>query len=206
MKAHWDTVFQTRQPAEVSWYQPHLQQSLALIREAALPKDAAVIDVGGGASTLVDDLLQDGFKDLTVLDLSGAALAASKARLGPQAAQVTWMEADVLTAALPAQRYGLWHDRALFHFLLSPEDQARYLRQVRQAVKPGGTVIIATFGPHAPPRCSGLDIVRYNPESLARAFGGTLRPVAKTTEQHQTPAGRIQEFVYCRFVNATESP
>lgn len=205
MKTHWESAFKARQPTEVSWYQPHLQQSLALIREAALPKDAAVIDVGGGASTLVDDLLRDGFTDLTVLDLSGTALAAAKARLGQDAARVTWMEADILTATLPQARYGLWHDRALFHFLRSSEDQARYVAQVRHAVKPGGTIILATFGLQGPPRCSGLDVAHYSPETLTRAFGGLLRLAASTAEQHQTPAGKTQEFIYCRFVKAGPS-
>ncbi len=203
-KAHWESVFQTRQPTEVSWYQPHLRQSLDLIHEAAPAEDAAIIDIGGGASTLVDDLLAKGFRSLTVLDISRKALEVAKARLGPQAGQVTWIAGDALTAALPAQRYDLWHDRALFHFLLTPEDQARYVAQVRDAVKPGGTVILSTFGPQAPPRCSGLEVVRYSPDALERAFGGTLRLVSSTTEQHQTPFGKTQEFVYCRFVKADQ--
>lgn len=206
MKAHWEAAFQQRQPTEVSWYQPHLQRSLGLIHDAALAKDAAIIDVGGGASTLVDDLLQEGFQDLTVLDISATALQAAKARLGTQADRVTWIAGDVLTATLPAQRYNVWHDRALFHFLLAPDDQARYAAQVRQAVKPGGTVILSTFGLQGPPRCSGLDVVRYSPQTLEQAFGGLLRLVSSTTEQHRTPASRIQEFLYGRFLKQEEKP
>jgi ubiquinone/menaquinone biosynthesis C-methylase UbiE len=198
--AHWEAIFQRRQPTEVSWYQPHLRQSLDLIHEAGLAREAAVIDVGGGTSTLVDDLLQEGFHNLTVLDISAKALQATKARLGPQAAQVTWIEGDVLTTTLPAEHYGLWHDRALFHFLLMPEDQQGYVAQLRRAVKPAGTVILSTFGPKAPPRCSGLEVVRYSPEALERAFGGLLRLVSSTAEQHRTPFGTTQEFIYCRFV------
>ena len=204
MKAHWEAAFQQRQPAEVSWYQLHLQRSLGLIHDAAPAKDAAIIDIGGGASTLVDDLLQEGFQDLTVLDISATALQAAKARLSAQADRITWMEGDILTATLPAQRYDVWHDRALFHFLLAPDDQARYVAQVRRAVKEGGTVIIATFGLQGPPRCSGLDVVRYSPQTLERAFGGVLRLVSSTTEQHRTPAGRIQEFLYSRFLKQEE--
>ena len=204
MKTHWEAAFQQRQPTEVSWYQPHLQRSLGLIHEAAPAKDAAIIDIGGGASTLVDDLLQEGFQDLTVLDISATALQAAKARLSAQADRITWMEGDILTATLPAQRYDVWHDRALFHFLLAPDDQARYVAQVRRAVKEGGTVIIATFGLQGPPRCSGLDVVRYSPQTLERAFGGVLRLVSSTTEQHRTPAGRIQEFLYSRFLKQEE--
>src|SRR3990167_4026613 len=204
MKTHWEAAFQQRQPTEVSWYQPHLQRSLGLIHDAAPAKDAAIMDIGGGASTLVDDLLGEGFRDLTVLDISATALQAAKARLGAQADRIIWMEGDVLTAALPAQRYDLWHDRALFHFLLAPDDQARYVAQVRRAVKEGGTVIIATFGLQGPPRCSGLDVVRYSPQTLERAFGGVLRLVSSTTEQHRTPAGRIQEFLYSRFLKQEE--
>jgi SAM-dependent methyltransferase len=193
---HWNDVYQRKQPDQVSWYRPHLERSLAFV-DHATPAPSAIIDVGGGASTFVDDLLVRGHRDLTVLDLSGAALDAARTRLGPLGAQVSWLEGDVTTVPLRAQAYDFWHDRAVFHFLWEPEQRARYVEQVRHAVRPGGHVLVATFGPAGPERCSGLDVMRYDADRLHAAFGDEFRKVESVTELHSTPWGAEQQFVYC---------
>lgn len=198
-KTHWEDVYNTKSPDEVSWYQPHAQRSLELIRTVAPAPGTAVLDVGGGASTLVDDLLAAGYRQLTVLDLSSAALARSRDRLGPAAETVRWLEADILDVALPASGFDVWHDRAVFHFLTAEHDQQRYLAQVRHALKPGGHVVIATFSEAGPTRCSGLDVRRYSPEALQTAFGPDFELLASEREVHTTPARRPQAFVYCVF-------
>ena len=196
-KAHWEKVYRTKQPTEVSWYRPHLDVSLQLIEEAASNRDARIIDVGGGESTLVDDLLDRGYHNLSVLDISATALAIAKERLGDMADQVNWLCADVTTFAFPQQEYDVWHDRAVFHFLTEGYDRAAYVRQVAHAVAPGGHVIVATFGPEGPTKCSGLDVVRYDPNALHDEFGPRFRLVKHLTELHQTPAGSLQQFTYC---------
>jgi ubiquinone/menaquinone biosynthesis C-methylase UbiE len=197
-KTHWESVYASKAPAEVSWFQEHATVSLALIKRTGLTKSSPLIDVGGGASTLVDDLLAAGFDDLTVLDVSGAALAAAKARLGTQAvASVTWLEADVTQAPLPHHRFALWHDRAVFHFLTQEAQRQKYIEQVCHAVQPGGHVIVATFAPDGPLRCSGLEVMRYSPATLHATFGETFRLVEHTSETHHTPFGTEQQFVYC---------
>jgi SAM-dependent methyltransferase len=199
LRSHWQDVYRTRPPHEVSWYRPHLDTSLALIGEAVPDRGARIIDVGGGASTLVDDLLARGYRNVTVLDLAQAALDIAKARLGETARMVDWRCDDATTAPLPEREYDLWHDRAVFHFLTRAEDRAAYVRQVRRSVKPGGHVIVATFAPDGPAKCSGLDVVRYAPGTLCDALGAAFRPVQDRTERHETPAGRIQPFTYCWF-------
>jgi ubiquinone/menaquinone biosynthesis C-methylase UbiE len=196
-KQHWDGVYAGRKPNEVSWYQTRLEQSLELIGATGAGKDAAIIDLGGGASTLVDDLLAAGYTNLTVLDISSAAIKTAQARLGARAAQVTWLVADATQAELPRDGYDVWHDRAVFHFLTDAADRRRYVATVRRAVKPGGHVIVATFGPNGPLKCSGLDIVRYSPEALHHEFGGDCELLRSVTENHVTPAGKHQEFIYC---------
>ncbi len=196
-KEHWERVYATRAATELSWYQPHAERSLALIRAAALPLTARIIDVGGGASTLVDDLLHGGWHDVTVLDLAAGALAAARARLGPRAGLVRWLEADVLSADLPEHSYDLWHDRAVFHFLTGAEERHAYVRQVLHAVRPGGLVIIATFAEDGPTRCSGLEVRRYDPHGLHAEFGAPFALLAHAYEAHQTPAGQVQQFIYC---------
>jgi SAM-dependent methyltransferase len=156
-----------------------------------------VIDVGGGASTLVDDLLDRGFSDVTVLDLSETALATARARLGDRAGTVRWLCGDATRATLPAQAYDFWHDRAVFHFLTDPEARSRYVRAVRESVRPGGHVLVATFGPHGPETCSGLEVVRFTPDALHAEFGDDFAKLADSTEVHHTPWGTEQEFVYC---------
>jgi len=196
-KSHWERVYHSKLPTQVSWYQPHALRSLNLIRRVRPPPDGAIIDVGGGASTLIDDLLDAGYHDLTVLDLSATALAESRARLGARANDVRWIEADILEAPLPKAGYSVWHDRAVFHFLTAPADRARYVAQVRQAVRPGGFVLVATFADDGPTRCSGLEVIRYSPEALHDEFGGPFRLLTSEREEHVTPGGLRQAFIYC---------
>lgn len=197
-KAHWQRVYDTKAPDAVSWFQPTAERSLALIRRV-LPgaTSGPIIDVGGGASVLVDDLLDAGYGDVTVLDLAGSALATAQARLGTRAAAVRWLEADVRTAALPAHHYAVWHDRAVFHFLTDAADRAAYVRQVQHAVRPGGYVLVATFAEDGPTKCSGLPVARYSAEQLHGEFGGEFTLLASEREEHPTPTGAVQGFIYC---------
>lgn len=195
-RQHWEGVYR-KQPAEqVSWFQPHAAASLRLITEG-VGGDARIIDVGGGASVLVDGLLDVGFRQLTVLDLAESALASSRARLGERARDVVWMAGDVTQVDLPAATFDVWHDRAVFHFLTDPVDRARYVAQVLKSVKPGGRVIVATFGPDGPLQCSGLDVMRYAPDALHAEFGAPFQLLKHETEIHYTPTGKEQTFVYC---------
>lgn len=196
-EAHWEAVYQTKAVDEVSWYRPHLEISLRLIEDAAPDPRSAVIDVGGGEATLVDDLVARGYSDVTVLDISPAAIDVAKARLGPSAAAVHWITGDITAVELEEARYDVWHDRAVFHFLTNAQDRAAYVRQVARAVKGGGHVIVATFGPEGPEKCSGLDVVRYDAENLHGQFGPKFRLLESVTELHETPWGTPQQFLYC---------
>ena len=198
-RQHWESVYSSKAADQVGWFQPRAASSLRLI-EGCADRDAHIIDVGGGASVLVDDLLDAGYRNLTVLDLAESALATSRARLGARAASVQWIAADITRADLPAARYDVWHDRAVFHFLTDPADRARYVAQVLKSVRPGGHVIVAAFGPGGPLQCSGLDVVRYDPDALHAEFGAPFRLLGHETEIHHTPAGKEQEFVYCYCV------
>jgi len=198
-KEHWEQVYTTRASDAVSWFQEHAALSLSLIHGTGLGKDTAIIDVGGGASTLVDDLAAEGYSDLTVLDLSAAALAAAKQRLGQHAEAVHWMEGDITQAQLPVNRFDIWHDRAVFHFLTAAADRAAYVERVMRAVRPGGHVIIATFAEDGPEKCSGLPVMRYRPETLLAEFGDTFSLIEHQKEAHHTPSGAVQQFVYCHF-------
>jgi ubiquinone/menaquinone biosynthesis C-methylase UbiE len=196
-QSHWEAVYRTRAPDALSWYRPHLEKSLELVTRAAGNKDAAIIDVGGGESTLVDDLLRHGCRDVSVLDLSATALLVAQRRLGPRAAHARWLVGDVTTIDLPQHRYDVWHDRAVFHFLTAPGQRAAYVAQVMRAVKRGGHVIVATFGPDGPEKCSGLDVVRYDADALHGEFGTNFRLIESQREVHHTPFGTDQPFVYC---------
>ncbi len=214
-KSHWEGIYRTKLPTQVSWYQLHARRSLDLIRRVSPPPEGAIIDVGGGASTLIDDLLDTGYHDLTVLDLSAAALAVVRARLGTRANTVRWIEADILNASLPETGYSVWHDRAAFHFLTAPADRARYVAQVRQTVRPGGFVLVATvaqvrqtvrprgfvlvatFADDGPTRCSGLEVTRYSPVALHAEFGAPFHLMTSEREEHVTPGGVRQAFIYC---------
>ncbi|TDT40236.1 methyltransferase family protein [Halospina denitrificans] len=198
-KRHWDGVYLSRDTDEVSWYQSHAERSLELIQRTGVGSRASIIDVGGGASTLVDDLLSEGQRQITVLDLAGTALQAARARLGDRASEVQWWEADILEAELPENGYDLWHDRAVFHFLTSADDRRAYADVVRHALKPGGFLIVATFAEDGPAECSGLPVMRYRPEELQAEFGAGFELVDQEKEQHQTPSGVTQSFVYCLF-------
>jgi ubiquinone/menaquinone biosynthesis C-methylase UbiE len=198
--SHWEKVYATRAPDAVSWYQPHATLSLDLIRRIGVAPGTRIIDVGGGASTLVDDLLADGKADITVLDISASALRLARDRLGTRAAQVHWIEGDITRVGLPAGAYDNWHDRAVFHFLTEPADRAAYVEQVRRSVRPGGHVIVAAFGPEGPTQCSGLPVVRYDPEQLHAQFGSRFELLDHLSESHRTPAGAVQQFVYCHCV------
>jgi SAM-dependent methyltransferase len=198
-RQHWETVYRTKAVDAISWYRPHLETSLAMIERAVPDRDAGIVDIGGGEATLVDDLLARGYRQLSVLDISPAAIAVAQHRLGAAAVQVTWLADDILQAALPAQRFDLWHDRALFHFLTAAGQRARYVEQLAHALKPGGHAIIATFGPQGPGQCSGLDTVRYDAASLQRELGPRFALVEHATELHHTPFGTTQQFVYGRF-------
>lgn len=196
-KTHWDAVYRSRAPDAVSWYSPHLERSLALIERSCPDKSASIIDVGGGESTLVDDLLERGYRHITVLDISEKALDVARQRLGSRAGDVEWLAADITKAVLPAQTYDLWHDRAVFHFLTSAADREAYVRAVAASVKLGGHVIVATFGPEGPAKCSGLDVVRYDAERLHSEFGVKFELEESATEIHHTPSGATQQFLYC---------
>jgi SAM-dependent methyltransferase len=196
-KAHWERVYRTKAATDVSWYQPDARISLELMRRAAPDSSTPIIDAGGGASILVDGLLDAGYTDITVLDLSATALSVAKSRLGARVTDVRWLEANVLTADLPPKYYGVWHDRAVFHFLTDADSRARYAAQMRRAVRPGGHVIVASFAPEGPERCSGLHVVRYSCEAMHAEFGSGFTLLDSVREEHHTPAGGVQSFVYC---------
>lgn len=196
-KAHWEAIYKTNQPHQVSWFQREAKISLDFIRRVAPQLTAAIIDVGGGASTLVDGLVAAGYRRVTVLDLSATALEQARRRLGAAASQVAWLEADVLLADLPRATFDVWHDRAVFHFLTASTDRAAYVKEVQMSVKPGGYVLVATFANDGPTRCSGLPVVRYTADALHHEFGSTFRLVESVREEHVTPSGTTQAFVYC---------
>jgi SAM-dependent methyltransferase len=197
-REHWENVYKTKAPNALSWYAPHLQTSFSLIERVCPMRKCSVIDVGGGEATLVDDLVGNGYCDVTVLDISAKALKVAKSRIsGASRKFVTWIAGDVTRAHLEEGRYDVWHDRAVFHFLTSAKDRARYIAQVRKAVKPGGYVIVATFGPQGPEMCSGLPVARYDAKGLHHQFGRKFRLMQSTTEMHATPFGTMQQFVYC---------
>jgi trans-aconitate methyltransferase len=197
-RSHWNRVYETKAPENVSWYQRRPEVSLELIAASGIGKDAGIIDVGGGASVLVDHLLDAGYTNLAVLDLSGAALSASRTRLGSKTTAVEWFEADV-TSFEPPHRYALWHDRAVFHFLTDADDRARYVATLRQALQQNGAVIIATFAPDGPPKCSGLDVMRYDEHSIAAELGEEFQLREVRRETHVTPGKTEQRFNYFRF-------
>lgn len=196
--AHWQTVYTTKAETEVSWYQADPATSLRLIRDAVAAPAARIIEIGGGTSRLVDALLAAGYRGLTVLDISEAALATTRHRLGAAADDVTWIREDV-TTWMPDATYDLWHDRAVFHFLTEARDRAAYVERVRSGVVPGGAVIIGTFALDGPDKCSGLPVVRYDAQSLAATLGSGFTLEDSCSEAHRTPWGSVQQFQFCRF-------
>ncbi len=197
--SHWEEVYATRATHEVSWYQIQPDTSLRLIARLGPRPDEAIIDVGGGASTLVDHLLAAGFVDVTVFDISATALAAVKARLGARAEAVRWLTGDV-TRDRPPGPYRLWHDRAVFHFLTDPADRLAYVSSLSAALPAGGHAIIATFAEDGPERCSNLPVCRYSPEHLSAELGPGFVLVESLRETHLTPAQGEQKFIYCCFI------
>jgi SAM-dependent methyltransferase len=195
---HWEGVYRTKGEREVSWFQETPSLSLELMRSVGATRHSAIVDIGGGASRLVDALVEGGYEGLTVLDLSESALAAAKARLGPASAGVTWIVADVV-GWKPRQRYGIWHDRAAFHFLTDAADRTAYVACLREALPPGGHAIIATFALDGPERCSGLPVVRYDAASLGTALGAAFSLVETRRHDHHTPMGSTQRFQFSVF-------
>jgi SAM-dependent methyltransferase len=195
--SHWEKIYRTKAPDAVSWYRRHLDRSLALIESASPARTACIIDIGGGESTLVDDLLARGYHSLTILDVSQTALDITKARLGEPGKRIHWICADVTQADLSAHAFDVWHDRAVFHFLTAQEQRNAYVHLAARAVRPGGHVIVSTFGPEGPTKCSGLDVARYDAESLHGEFGERFKLIDSFQELHQTPFGTTQQFLYC---------
>ena len=197
-KSYWDSIYANKTGSALSWYQQHPRRSLDLINRTALPRNARIIDVGGGDSRLVDDLLREGYSHVTVLDLSRAALNRARTRLGSASAdQVAWIEGDILEAKLPRGAFDIWHDRAMFHFLPTAEQRDAYISAVERAVRPGGHVIVATFAEDGPTRCSGLPVHRYSAAELHGTFGAAFQLLGSERETHRTPAGVEQRFTYC---------
>jgi 2-polyprenyl-3-methyl-5-hydroxy-6-metoxy-1,4-benzoquinol methylase len=199
LQDHWEHIYQTKAPVETSWFEPHLQTSLHWISEAAPDRSASIIDVGGGESTLSDDLLAMHYRSLTVLDIAEAAITKSRNRLGAAAEKINWLVGNVIEVALPPRAYDVWHDRAVFHFLTEPDRRSAYVRQLSSSLKTGGHVVIATFGPQGPEKCSGLVTMRYNADSLQRELGQDFRLVRSSVVEHHTPFGTAQQFLYCQF-------
>jgi 2-polyprenyl-3-methyl-5-hydroxy-6-metoxy-1,4-benzoquinol methylase len=193
--AHWQNVYATKAVTEVSWFQQRPELSLELIARAGVAPGTRIIDVGGGASQLVDILVEQGYQ-VTVLDIAEAALEKARARMGDKAVGVHWVAADV-TAWRPMHRYDLWHDRAVFHFLTDEADRRSYAEAMAESVWPGGAAIVASFAPDGPERCSGLPICRYDAPALAREFSPAFELLESRREAHVTPAGKTQNFQYC---------
>lgn len=197
-KAHWENVYQHKSPDEVSWYQQTPTLSIELITSCSLSKEAEIIDVGGGASTLVDQLLEDGYQHLTVLDLSATALELSKQRLANKANSVEWYVDDITEFKAP-KRYDVWHDRAVFHFLTDNHEREKYKAVLNESVKSGGYVIVAAFAIGGATKCSGLDVEQYDTPKLERELGENFTLIKQCNENHITPSGNIQLFGYHLF-------
>lgn len=198
-KSHWESVYKNKKPDEVNWFQPHLNKSLDLILKSGIGEEAQIIDAGGGASTLVDDLLNMHFKNITVVDVSAEALNKSKQRLGNLEGEVTWIEANVTKIELPGAYYDLWHDRALFHFFTEQRDRQAYIKSLSHSLKPGGYLVLSTFSLKGPEQCSGLDVVCYDAGKLLAELGPSFKLIETLEEEHQTPFGKKQSFAYFFF-------
>lgn len=196
-REHWDGVYGRNSATSVSWFAPHLSESLRYIKAAAPDRSSSIVDVGGGESTLVDDLVDARYTNLTVLDISEKALKVTQERLGASSNYVAWRAQDILEDELPANAYDVWHDRAVFHFLTEPHQRQRYVAQVLRALKPNGFAIVGTFGPDGPQKCSDLPVARYEPDALHREFGEPFQLIRDSVEIHKTPRGGEQQFVYC---------
>lgn len=197
-KSHWETIYQTKKLSEVSWYQPKPQTSLDFIQESNLDLDAKIIDVGGGDSFLVDHLLDLGYTDISVLDISKNAINRAKERLGSRADQVKWIVSDI-SEFQPEESYDLWHDRAVFHFLTDQEEIAKYVQTLQQHLHPNGTFILGTFATDGPLKCSGIEITQYSPESMEALFSSSFKKIKCLKTQHPTPSNATQNFTFCLF-------
>jgi len=198
-REHWEGRYRSGAPEKLGWYRPRLDTSLELIRWISPSRDARLVDIGGGASTLIDDLLAEDLDSVTVLDVSPAAMAIARDRLGPLADRVDWLDGNILSVDLAPHSFDIWHDRAAFHFLVEEGERHQYLRQLTSALGPGGHVVIGTFSPAAPAKCSGLPIQRYTLEQLAATFVPGFRLVESREEAHRTPGGTAQPYVYALF-------
>jgi 2-polyprenyl-3-methyl-5-hydroxy-6-metoxy-1,4-benzoquinol methylase len=198
-RSHWEQVYATKDPEQVSWFRPHLERSLELIERAAPDRLASIVDVGAGQSTLVDDLLGLGYENVTVVEISQTALNASKKRVGQSGSKVQWICGDVTEAALAERSFDLWHDRAVFHFLMEVSQRRAYVDGVRSALRSGGSLVLSTFGPSGPERCSGLAAMRYDASSLGSEFGDQFHLVESSLDLHETPSGAVQQFLSCCY-------
>lgn len=199
-QSHWNNLYATKPVDAVSWYQLKPEKSLELIqRFMPAEKNPSVIDVGGGASTLVDHLRAAGYESLSVLDISEEALTKTRTRLGPISEHIKWIVADVTNTEFPDNAFDLWHDRAVFHFLVDPEEQNRYVHQLTRSLKPGGILVISTFAPDGPEKCSGLTVSRHDCADLRRILGQQFDLLLSDREIHQTPFKTVQAFCYCVF-------
>ncbi len=196
-KNHWEQIYNAKATDAVSWYQEHAGRSIELILSTGVPRSASIIDVGSGASRLIDDLVGQGFSNITALDLSSVALSATRARLGEKANNIHWIQADITQVSLPQQAFDVWHDRAVFHFLTEPHQRRAYVNAVLNALKPGGHLIVATFAEDGPTKCSGLPVQRYAPHELHAEFGTPFEIIRIEREAHTTPSGAEQKFIYC---------
>ncbi|WP_276965584.1 class I SAM-dependent methyltransferase [Chryseobacterium sp.] len=195
-KNHWENVYETKSPDQVSWTQKKPQRSLDFIRSSGLGKEASIIDIGGGDSNLVDFLLEEGYENITVLDISAKALEKAQQRLGDSAGKVKWIVTDI-TDFEPTEKYDIWHDRAAFHFLTTPEQVSRYIGIAEKNVN--NFIIVGTFSKNGPTKCSGLDIQQYDEESLSEKFEKSFKKLQCITEDHTTPFETIQNFIFCNF-------
>jgi len=198
-KYHWESVYKKHSSTEVGWYQVYPGRSLKLINETGAGTDGSIIDIGGGTSTLAVHLLDQGYKQVTVLDLSGNAIEKAKLQLGEKSNRIHWIEADVTKYSF-IEKYDIWHDRAVFHFLTEAEDREGYKNSLNQALRLNGHLIISTFSLDAPSKCSGLPVVRYNSDALQNEFGNNFTMVEAFAEDHVTPSGVKQNFIFCRFI------
>lgn len=194
-RAHWEQVYATKRPEQVSWFRPHLERSLELIERAAPDRLSLIVDVGAGQSTLVDDLLELGYERITALDISQTALEGLKERVGQLGSAMQWICGDVTEALLPEGAFDLWHDRAVFHFLTEVGQRRAYVEKVERALKPGGSLVVSTFGPSGPERCSGLATMRYDAPMLGSEFGDRFRLIESSLDLHETPSGTVQQFL-----------
>jgi ubiquinone/menaquinone biosynthesis C-methylase UbiE len=198
VKSHWEEIYTTKVSTDVSWYQTHPSLSLKLIEATEIGKEQSIIDVGGGTSMLIDFLLNKRFTELAVLDISSSALEIAKTRLGVKAENVEWIEADI-TEFQPSHHFDLWHDRAVFHFLVNEEDRSKYVNVLKRTLVPGGHIVIATFAIDGPKRCSGLDTVQYDVESMCSQLGDEFVLLDKLDEKHITPGNKEQKFTYFMY-------